>query len=236
VGNNRVSKATSVLLTSMLLGSGCMPHVALPEVLPRTAPLPMRRAQYESFRPMHTETVITSTGGYYGPNGYQPGSSSMSTRTTLANGTPVYYSEDLFPLVGPNSRSWGHTETARTLESTSTWTTVASIPLVGLGVTFLFLGPSLRWDSGTTLGVSIPFLAVGALSGLAGGITRYIAGWQRRDAFLTFDEDFRNNLGLCLGAMGLGECAPSPLPINDGSRQVPPPPPSAAIQRPMLRF
>lgn len=230
-----VSKATSVALVSMLLSSACAPHVALPNVLPRDAPLEMRRAQYEQFRPVNTETIVTS-GGFMTSGGYRSTGPTMSTRTTLANGTPVYYSEDLFPLVGPNSDSWRHTETARTLESTSTWTTVAAFPLAGLGVTFLFLGTTtFRWSSDTTLGVSIPLLVVAGLSSITGGVTRYIAGWQRRDAFLAFDGDFRNNLGLCLTGAGLGDCAPSPLPIN-GAPAIPPPPPTAALASPMLRF
>lgn len=230
-----VSKPTSLLLVCALLASACAPHAVLPMVLPREAPLALRRAQYENYRPVNTETIVTGSG-YMTSGGYQSTGSSMSTRTTLANGTPVYYSEDLFPLVGPNSTSWRHTETARTLESTSTWTTLGAIPLAGLGVTFLILGNgTLGWSSGTTLGVSIPLLVIAGLSSATGGITRYIAGWQRRDAFLAFDGDFRNNLGLCLTSAGLGDCAPSPLPIN-GAPALPPPPPNAALPVPTLRF
>lgn len=223
------SKTTSALLVMVTMSPSCAPHVVLPAALPRAAPLRARRAQYEQLRPIDTETIVR-TGGIHSGGG------TMSTRATLANGMRVYHSEDLLPLVGPNSESWQRSETARTLETTSAWTAIGALPLSGLGVTFLLLGQgTLRWDNSTTVGVSVSFFVLSALSSITGGVTRYIAGWQRRDAFLAFDGDFRNTLGLCLTGAGLGDCAPSPLPIN-GTPAIPPPPPTAALASPMLRF
>ncbi|MFO0556441.1 MAG: hypothetical protein U0269_00340 [Polyangiales bacterium] len=202
--------------------SACAPHVSLPAALPRTAPTQARLAQYNALRPMQTMTVVT-----VGNNG----GSSMATQTMLANGTNVYYSEDLLPLVGPNSQSWRHTETAQTLESVSTWTTVGGVLLAGAGAALIVLGPSsLRWNVDTTITVGLGFLIPAALSALTGGITRYVAGWQRRDAFLAFDNDFRGNLGLCLTGTGFADCAPTPLPINGGAAQLPPSPPLSAVR------
>jgi hypothetical protein len=222
VGTKTLWNGTSALLLPLFALGACAPHVALPMVLPRTAPTEARLQQYNTLRPAQMMTVISS-----GNNG----GTSVSTMATLNNGLSVYYSEDLFPLVGPNSESWRRTTTAQTLESLSTWTTVGSVALTGAGAAFLFAGPSaFRWNGDTTLAVSLALFIPAALSGITAGISRYVAGWQRRDAFMAFDADFRNNLGLCLSATGMADCAPPPLPINGSPEAVPPPPPYGAMR------
>jgi hypothetical protein len=76
----------------------------------------------------------------------------------------------------------------------------------------------------------LTLLIPAVLAGLTSAITRYIAGWQRRDAFLAFDNDFRGNLGLCLTGTGFADCAPTPRPINGGAVQLPPSPPLSAVR------
>jgi hypothetical protein len=230
VGKKTLWNSTSALLLPLFALGACAPHVALPMVLPRSAPTEARLAQYNSLRPAQMTTVITS-----GSNG----ATTMWTTATLNNGLSVYYSEDLFPLVGPNSESWRHTTTAQTLESVSAWTMVGTFALAGAGGAFLFAGPgAFRWNGDTAFNVSLALFIPAALSGLTAGISRYVAGWQRRDAFMAFDGDFRSNLGLCLSATGMADCAPPPLPINGSREEVPPPRPPYSAMRTVapLRF
>lgn len=206
MGTQKWLKSTSALVCATVSLSACLPHVQLPEALPRTAPAQARVAQYTAFRPQElTTTVVVSYNG----------GTSMSSQVRLANGLNVYYAEDLLPLAGPGSLTADRVATAQTLETVSTATTIGSVVAAGFGAVAIVAGPSaFGWSWDTSFNVGIGTLIVGALLGATGGITRYIAGHQRRDAFAVFDDSFRTTLGLCLTPSGPGDCAPSPLPIN----------------------
>lgn len=214
MGTSNWIKATSTLLCASITLSACAPHVQLPAALPRSAPTQARLAQYQAFRPLQVTTVISG-----GQNG-----SGVHSQVQLANGLNVYFAEDLLPLAGLQSPTAQNLQSAQTLDSVSTGTSIAGIVLMGLGLGLMFGGSSaFRWSGDTALTAGVATMSVGALLGVTGGITRYVAGWQRRDAFMSFDESFRGNLGLCLSGAGVADCAPSPLPINSA------PPVSGAV-------
>lgn len=220
-GMKVVTKPASLLLVWALLASACAPRVVLPQAISTAESIELRRAQYERYRPTQHTLTVNRVGGYFGPNGYSPPIETTYAQVRLASGDLVLDPEDLLPLVGRESRTRAHVLSARSFETGGVILLSSMGPLAIIGTGFLFGGGALRWTMNTTLWVSIPMLVVAGLAGITGGILRAFAGDERRQAFGTFDDDFRDRLGLCVGPIERGECSPNRPTLNETMFRMP---------------
>ena len=213
-----------------------MSHVQLP-TLRSDGPYAVRANAYNQLRPVHLQYTTTVQYTRYGS---VQSTSTTATRLLLANGTSVYFPEDLLPAVGPNSVTAleaREADRAGTIGNTLLWSGVLG-SLVGAGVaTAAFLsngGPGpVNWPM---FGVGSALLLAGPITVTIGAVYRGNSAIHRETAFQTYDQSLRLNLGLC-GAVPNDGCSmispmapsltqPIPLQPTPTSPALPPPPPS----------
>lgn len=209
-----------------------MSHVQLP-TLQANAPYAARANAYNQLRPVHLQYTTTVQYSRYGA---VQSTSTTATRLLLANGTSVYFPEDLLPAVGPNTVTAveaREAERSGTIGNTLLWSGVLG-SLVGAGVaTASFLangGPGpVNWP---LFGVGSTLLLAGPITVTIGAVYRGNSALHRETAFQTYDQSLRINLGLC-GDAGSASCVtqtpsltqPIPLQPTGGGSALPPPPP-----------
>lgn len=208
-------KPWSALLAGVALSAACAPRVVVPNALSRYAPIEQRRQQYNRYRAVQREITINRVDGHCGAYGCAPPIVTVYSQARLANGAVVLDPAELLPLVARDSRTARHIASARTFETAGIISLVSTMPLTVVGTGFLFGGGALGWNVDTSLHVSVPLLVFGGLAAITGGILRAIAADERVDAFGTYDDDFRDNLGLCVGPVERGECTPRTNRLND---------------------
>jgi hypothetical protein len=202
-----------------------MAHVPLPEA-PTTAPHPVRMQAYHTFRPVSMQYTTTVSYGRYGVTGVN----TAATGLTLANGTNVFFPEDLLPLAGANSPT---AVAARDHESANN--TADILMWSGVGASVLGMG-LFGWGMfsgfGGGRGLNTPLLITGSVVSLGGAITILVgsgfrghAARQREAAYQLYDQSLRQNLGLCGDGSQIGDCAPSrtdqgPTPPPNGGANI----------------
>jgi hypothetical protein len=218
-----------VLVGGAAVWSGCMAHVPLPEA-PTTASHPVRMQAYHTFRPVSMQYTTTVSYGRYGVTGM----STAATGLMLANGTNVFFPEDLVPLAGANSPTAvaaREHESANNTADILTWSGVGASVLGMALFSWGMLGGFNSFSSSSS-GFGVPLMITGGVLSLGGGITVLVgsgfrghAARQREAAYQLYDQSLRQNLGLCGDGSQLGDCAPS----TGGDGAVPPPPPNPNV-------
>jgi hypothetical protein len=180
---------------------GCVQSVTLPRAVESSAPLRDRLAQYRELAPERMGTTLLRDGTT---------ESTVDSQLNLANGTIVYDSSDLLSLVARESKTAQHVASARTQLRVGYGLLGGGLGMAGLGTLVFFGGASLRWSL-ATLVVSSGLMAASAIGMLVAAPVMVLASAaSSRDAMLSFDDDFRSNLGLCEGAAGLQDCSRAP--------------------------
>ena len=167
--------------------TGCFSHVRFKPIPPPSAPKEERVQAYKDLAPR---------GSVKFDNGL-PTLSSLhrSVSLVLKDRVEVYYPEDLLPLVNANSdtayyatRALEKRNVAKILWGTSLGAAVMGTPFFLAGLTQTEMNPSRV--------VGIGIWSLGGAAFLIGSIIYSMTDIDREKAFLTFDFDLRDRLGL----------------------------------------
>jgi hypothetical protein len=183
----------------------CASHVDL-RAPAASAPLDTRLAAYDELKGLsYHETTVTT----YGTIG---SSTSHSTDyMQLANGTRVYYPEDLLPVVpddSPSAKAATASESKRETAHMLTWGTVASAVAGAALIVLPFTTASEGHVDGTPILIG---LGIAVFGGIGFGIASHFVAESAQDeaatAYETYDRGLQQKLNLCARGDGLAECA-----------------------------
>jgi hypothetical protein len=196
----RPTVASLVALLALSSG-GCLQSVTLPHAVESSAPVADRLAQYREFAPERMGATMIRDG---------VAENTLDSRLHLANGTIVYDSSDLVSLVARESKTAQHVARARMQVRVGYGLLGGAVGMAGLGTLAFFGGNSLHWSL-VTIAVTTGLMAASVIGMLIAAPVMILASAaSSRDAMLSFDDDFRSNLGLCEGASGLQDCLRGP--------------------------
>jgi len=172
----------SVLASSVVFcfaTTACASHVEL-RAPPASAPLQTRAEAYDQLKGLsYHETTITTFGTV------GSGTSHSTDYLQLANGTRVYYPEDLLPIVAddsPTAKAAHASESKRETAHLLTWGSVAS---VAAGVVLMVL-PFTQASGGHINGTPILFgLGIALIGGLGFGIASHVVAESAEDEAAT---------------------------------------------------
>jgi hypothetical protein len=190
---------------------GCNAHVSL-SIPPPSAPLAEREAAYLELRPVRINQTFM-----YGPNG----ATSFGQELALANGSKVYYPEDILTVVPRTSKTAELVELSRSLNATGT---ACKLSVYAVGVAFAFLalkriasGPSGLNTAGLVLTGS------GAIGlAISGHFFASSAHDRAVEAYEHYDDDLQDALSICSGQ----RCR-APVVRDASEARVPAPQPGA---------
>lgn len=199
------------LLAILLFGCvGCLtapptPHTPL-SAPSQDAPFPKREEAYQELRPDRAQALVVTDGAN---QELERGIFYM----TLGSGMPVYYPEDLLPVVSPQSKTaqaiqlmQQETQRANKLTTVSRIITGSTIVLSGLLVAGLSQSsPAARNDSIVFATFTSGALVWWISSRPANAAVRR-AGKARDDAFHHYGADLREHLSICKEGGTLYDC------------------------------
>jgi hypothetical protein len=191
------------------LVTACASHVDL--VAPAaSAPVNERIAAYEQLKGLSydTRTVTTTTT----MNGSAAGATSTAYFTDdmhLANGTRVFYAQDILKVVPEESITARYASAARSKRSTAIWLTLAAVASV-VGGAFLAIVPVATAQYGQVNPIPIVFGANLALGAIGLGIAAKVVGesgeHDKAQAFETYNTSLLQRLRLCPQNSQLADC------------------------------
>ena len=207
----RAIGTTSLALVSLCSAlAACLPHTVLRPAPLASASVEVRREYYARVRPQ--SSILRLVTSYSRRGGRS--SSIQFAGISLADSTPVFYSEDLLSAVRPDSLTAQSVGAERQLRSSAALIAGLSLLISGVGtVGTIFTAVS---SPRGTLQV-LPFVTFLSIS--VGGLTTATVGGvifasqanvQRERAFYTFDQSLREQLNLCGDDSLPGDCADLP--------------------------
>ncbi|HZU83302.1 MAG TPA: hypothetical protein VE987_10315, partial [Polyangiaceae bacterium] len=196
-------RAACAVLTACYALTGCASHADL-IAPPPSAPLRSRLAAYDELKSLSYHSTTVTTYGSFG---------SSTTRSTdymqLANGTRVYYPEDILPVVPEGSAPANAAEASkskRDLASVLALTSALSIA-GGLALTVLSFTSGSSDSRGTPIAIG---LGVALGGGLGFGLAARFVGASAQDeaatAYETYDHGLLERLHLCEIGNGVDDC------------------------------
>jgi hypothetical protein len=183
---------------------GCAAHVDL-QAPPASAPVQTRLDAYEKLESLSYHQSTITTIGRFG---------SSTTHSTdymqLANGTRVYYPEDVLPVVPEDSPTAVAAQASQSKRDTARILTLASIVSAVAGVALIVL-PFTQSSAGHVSATPIFIgLGVGILGGSGFGFAAHAVGESSQDeaatAYETYDSSLLQRLGLCASGSGATGC------------------------------
>jgi hypothetical protein len=173
---------------------------------PASAPVQTRVDAYNQLKGLsYHETTVTTYGTFGG------GSTSHSTDyMQLANGTRVYYPEDVLPVVAEDSPPAKAAEASQSKRETAHYLTLGAVAAVAAGIVLAVL-PIATAKDGNVEGTPILIgLGVGLFGGAGLGIAAHFVGNSAQDeaatTYETYDTGLLQKLNLCAKDNGLADC------------------------------
>ena len=177
--------ATLCVCFSLALG-GCHEHVFL-QVPTSQAPFAERAKAYQDLRPLHYQTSNR--------NGAR-----MMDFLELANGTRVYYPDDLLVAVPSDSAAAQAVERSEALRKSASWFGLSTLACMVVGGTLIAVSTLGRERPDT--GLLISGAAVGVVGGLTFGITSSTLSGRSVDqasvAYDHYDRALQRKLSVCV--------------------------------------
>jgi hypothetical protein len=165
---------------------GCHAHLKFEPLPSREAPAAERISAYKKYRPA---AIFLADQPYI----Y---SQTQSNLLLLQNGARVYFSEDLIPIVGPES-NWATVARKEVLlRNWANGTTLGSLGLFLVGSGIGFAGLSNHPAPGSMLISGFIVGALGVLGLLAAFILDNAADQEKRSAFALYDSALSERLGV----------------------------------------
>ncbi len=193
-------------LAGCLLLVGCAAHVDL-RAPPAIAPVEARVDAYNQLRGLSYHSTTTTTYGTFGA-----GMASHSIDyLQLANGTRVYYPEDLIPVVAEDSPPAKAAEASVSKRGTARLLTLGAVLSVAAGIALAVL-PIATAKDGNVNGTPILFgLGIGIFGGVGFSIAAHFVGESAQDeaatTYETYDRGLLERLNLCeSGADSVAAC------------------------------
>lgn len=187
----------------LLVGSGCLAHVALPSLPTKAAPVVEREQAFKELAPVGQGAAL-SRGGPWGPS-----------FLLLGNGLRVSHAIDLLPAVDPFSPTAAFALASERKAEGSRIASAVSLGLqalaCGLLVSGLVVGQQ-RPFSDRYFGLTFAGIAGALLSIIPGSIAQILQhqeGVEQRSAFITYPADLRRRLSLGDASEQQGSARPS---------------------------
>jgi hypothetical protein len=192
-----------------LLVMGCASHVDL-VVPPASAPVGERIAAYEQLKGLSYDTRLVTTTTTM--SGYAAGATSTAYFTDdmhLANGTRVFFAQDMLKVVPEDSLTARYANAARGKRSTAIWLTVAAVASVVTGA-FLVIVPIAAAQYGQVNPIPLVFGVNVVLGAIGLAIAAKVVGesgeHDKAKAFETYNASLLQRLRLCPQGGALAEC------------------------------
>lgn len=191
---------------------GCVQHVSIGSVPPRSAPFAQRAAAWQRLRPvgMGYQDVVNVRGGAVVSGGAFV--EREFNRIVLGDGVEVRAPEDLLPALEADSpaaaaaaRAGSFRDARNALELGGGLLLIGSV--IGLPIAATVDDSSLSSRLTVAMLVSAAVGGVGVLIGAL--FIRPEAAEAQREAFSAYRVGLDRRLGVCVGPGGLTECAPS---------------------------
>jgi hypothetical protein len=193
------TRANWVLSSSLAsLLAGCAAHVDL-SAPPAMAPMEARVDAYNQLRGLSYHETTTTTYGSLGASSTSHSADYMQ----LANGTRVYFPEDVLPVVAEDSAPARSAVASESKRGTAHLLTLGAVLSVAAGVA-LALIPIATSKEGDVNGTPVLVgLGLGILGGAGFGIAAHFVSESAQDeaatTYETYDIGLRSRLGLCGG-------------------------------------
>jgi hypothetical protein len=173
---------------------------------PASAPLQARAEAYDQLKGLSFHETTVTTYGSLGATG----TSHSTDYLQLANGTRVYYPEDLLPVVAEGSPSAKAAQASESKRETAGYLTMGSIASVVAGTVIAIL-PFTQASGGHINGTPILLgLGVALVGGLGFGIAAHFVGESSQDeaatAYETYDRGLLDRLNLCARENTITDC------------------------------
>lgn len=208
--------------------AGCMAHVAIPRA-PTDAPMAERTRAYNAYRPLSIQYATTVS---YGRGGTAT-ATTQANGLLLANGTTVFYAEDLVPMAGERSALAGlaaESANANRVADITLWSGLGASAVATALTTFAIVSAfntsasSIDWPM---IGTGFGIMLGGSVSMIVSSGFRGAANRQREAAYVLYDPSLRLNLGFCGPGAQVGDCASGlptlsqPMPLATPTAQPP---------------
>jgi hypothetical protein len=200
----KAMRALWIVGAGACLLTGCAAHVDL------TAPaadasLRSRVRAYDQLKSLSYHQTTTVVVGRFGAS-----SSTSTDYMQLANGTRVYYPEDVLPVVpegSPAAVAAQSSESNRNVATTLLLTGIAA----GIAGTVVAVVPFTQPnDSGqvnlTPVFVGLGIVGAAAIVELISGVFRHSSADDAATAYETYDASLLQKLQVCAGDRGIGAC------------------------------